>query len=1143
MSSSTFRARRISFCAPRLARLVLAILPAAAAFGLQYEALAQCSASGALPVGAVVTCSGTQSTIVGQGPGADNVIVTVNDGASVAVTDTNAISLGNNATITLGSSGPNPPVLVETTTDGAAGNGQYGDGSNTIDIGSNSTIVINSNASVIAAGTQSTSEAINPYGSGDTITNYGVIQGGPSTAIWFQNVAPSRSPANVVENYGTIIAGTSGQAIGASGNVGIDFTNETGGTVIGSVDLSGGDDHVTLNPGSTITGNLDGGGGDNLLTLNASPGSSDTMSGQINNFETLDKTGAGVWTLTGAIGNNTAAGSTPLIVNVIGGTLVLTGDNTAFNGVITINPGVNPAKPGPDPSATLEAPAQSLPPTITDHGILLINQSTPGTYGGLVQGTGVLTKIGGGVLTLTGANTYSGGTFLNAGAVAVSADSALGAATGPLTFNGGVLQFDSNFNLSSSRVITLNAAGGGFAGGGGFDVNGHATTVSQGIVGAGGLTISDSSGGGGVLVLTGANSYTGGTTIAGGALQLGAGGISGSVVGNVTDNGALVFDRSDVVTFPGIISGTGSLAQIGSGVVILDAANPFSGPTTVVAGALAIGDALDPAAALSGGGAVTVDAGASLGGYGSVSGDVVNNGTVAVGNALAPFAGGPTGDFRIGGNLVNDGTLDLAGSTIGNVLEVAKNYTAGAGGATLNLNTFLNSGGPLSNQTTDRLLIEGNAAGQTTVHVNASGPGAYTSVDVVHAGEGISLIQVAGASSANAFSLQGGYVTGGTPFQYHLNAFGPGSPNGPATASQSLVGNAGGYWDYRLQSVYVTPDGPVAPEPDPTPPAPNERLEVAPQVPAYLATPNALFNAGLMDLDNLHRRLGEIRDNQIAGTGEQYELFARGYGGSLAYTSNRSFADFGFNATEDYAAMQFGANWIARDDANGTLRLGAAAAIGRLWFQPSAVDGSSQGMFNTQDLFATMTWISRSTGWYVDAVLMGGAFDGSISTSARGKTTGLEGSSFAASIESGYPIPLGWYGLTIEPQAQLVVQHLNFAKRTDVDGINVDLGDPNQGVLRAGARLMKSFLSPGGAAVTSYVKASVLQGLGGGDPANFGAVALPTGRFGTALQEVIGVSSLFSKTTTLYGEAGLQQNMGGSGSRGWALNVGLRSAF
>lgn len=65
------------------------------------------------------------------------------------------------------------------------------------------------------------------------------------------------------------------------------------------------------------------------------------------------------------------------------------------------------------------------------------------------------------------------------------------------------------------------------------------------------------------------------------------------------------------------------------------------------------------------------------------------------------------------------------------------------------------------------------------------------------ADNGISLIQVAGASTQNAFTLPGGYVTGGTRFQYQLNAYGPTSPNGPADPSQSLVGS-GAHWDYRL---------------------------------------------------------------------------------------------------------------------------------------------------------------------------------------------------------------------------------------------------------------------------------------------------------------------------------------------------------
>ena len=69
----------------------------------------------------------------------------------------------------------------------------------------------------------------------------------------------------------------------------------------------------------------------------------------------------------------------------------------------------------------------------------------------------------------------------------------------------------------------------------------------------------------GTTILTANNTYTGGTTISAGTLQLGNGGTSGGIVGNVIDNGALAFNRSDVATFPGLVSGTGSLAQIGTG--------------------------------------------------------------------------------------------------------------------------------------------------------------------------------------------------------------------------------------------------------------------------------------------------------------------------------------------------------------------------------------------------------------------------------------------------------------------------------------------------------------------------------------------------------------------------------------------------
>jgi outer membrane autotransporter protein len=90
-------------------------------------------------------------------------------------------------------------------------------------------------------------------------------------------------------------------------------------------------------------------------------------------------------------------------------------------------------------------------------------------------------------------------------------------------------------------------------------------TLGAAVFGAGRL----SKAGPGTLILTGNNTYTGGTTITGGTLQLGDGGTSGSIVGNVTNDGTFAVNRSDTLAFGGVISGTGSLTKIGSGTLTL----------------------------------------------------------------------------------------------------------------------------------------------------------------------------------------------------------------------------------------------------------------------------------------------------------------------------------------------------------------------------------------------------------------------------------------------------------------------------------------------------------------------------------------------------------------------------------------------
>lgn len=625
--------------------------------------------------------------------------------------------------------------------------------------------------------------------------------------------------------------------------------------------------------------------------------------------------------------------------------------------------------------------------------------------------------------------------------------------------------------------------------------------------------------GAGTTILTGTNTYTGGTTIIQGTLQLGAGGTSGSIVGNVVNNGTLGFNRSDLVTFPGMITGTGALTQDGSGTTVLTSVNTYTGVTSVTAGTLAIGDAANRGAALAGGGLVSVAASATFGGYGGVAGSVTNNGTVAVADAIAAFAGAGKGNFTIAGTLTNAGLAKVGSAGIGNTLT-ASNYV-GQGG-TVALNTYLGSDGSPS----DLLVINGGTASGTSQLAisNVGGPGGAT------AGDGILVIEAinGGTTSATAFSLAGPVAAGAYEYiLFHGSTTGGSSENW--YLRNTLVAETGG------SDTEAAPGSPALPDvPAGSGPIPLYRPEVA----AYAAAPAMARRLGVATLGTFHQRRGEQGLLNAQGS------FAAGWGRVFGERTEQRWSgtvDPEFDGR--IWGLQTGLDLYGIDRPSGHrdrfgLFFGYGRAEGDIRGFAIGQRRSPVGKLNLDAKSLGAYWTHLGpTGWYVDAVLMHSWHDGD-ARSNRGVRGDIEGTSVTASLEGGYPIALG-AGFTLEPQAQLIWQHLSLDRTRDrFSTVFFDNGDSLTG--RVGARLQTSFLW-GSAELQPYLTANLWHNFSRTDKVLFGATdVIPTRFRGTSLEVGGGVIAKLTSNVSLYATGGYVTALGDDKGHSLRGNLGLR---
>ena len=283
------------------------------------------------------------------------------------------------------------------------------------------------------------------------------------------------------------------------------------------------------------------------------------------------------------------------------------------------------------------------------------------------------------MLTLSGVNTYLGGTTVNTGTLAIASDANLG--SGTVTLAGGVTLAVSGATTIDNAILLTGAATYGSA----------ADQTLSGVISGPGVLIKT---GAGTLTLTGAGTHVGGTAIDAGTLQIGNGGTTGSLAGNIVNNALLVFDRSNAITYSDAINGGGSLIKDGAGTLTLSGVNGYIGTTTIRDGALLVsGSITSPTLVQSGG---------LLGGAGIV-GDV----TVASGGTLAPGAG--AGVLRAGDLAFATGStfaVELGGAAAGQFDQARVTGAVALNGAlTLQL-----IGGYSPGATTTFMIIENDGA-------------------------------------------------------------------------------------------------------------------------------------------------------------------------------------------------------------------------------------------------------------------------------------------------------------------------------------------------------------------------------------------------------------------------------------------------
>lgn len=657
-----------------------------------------------------------------------------------ALTLGTANALPTTTTLTLGDSGANTGGILKLNgfAQSLAGIASVGSGTNRIVNGSLTAVSLTLN---VAA---SSSFAGSLGGPGSNEDNLSIIKSGAGTltlsgsSSYTGTTTISNGTISVgnLASGGNLGSGASAVILGDASNRGILFYTGNTATYTRGLTLSAGGGEVDSTvSGQTLTigtGNITGSG---LFAVGG--GGNTSITSNIASTGGLSKSGLGTLTLSGT---NSYTGATSILNGTIAlgvnnglnaATTLTLGDPTLnYNGVLKLN----------GFSQTLAGLAKTGNGTLnkviggsSTLSNLTLNIGSPTSVNVVLGGSGTnennftFTKFGAGALTLTGTNTYTGGTVIgdatsgNNGILAVSSDANLGGASGVVWIYWSTLEITSSF--TTTRSLTLSHSSAAIS----VDI-GQTYSVGGVVGGSNPLNLV----GAGTLTLTGtSNTWSGGTNVQNGTLNLGASGTlpsstvvtlgggvnsgtlalngynqtigglqkSGSGSTNKVVNGSktastLTVSNASDYTYSGVLGGVGNnennfgLTKSGAGTLTLSGINTYTGNTLISAGTLKVGVATAiPSGA--GNGNLQVDGTLDLNALGITINGLSGSGTVTSGAAGAiTFSAGSNDQTSTFSGVIQNGSGTVSFTKVGAgtlTLGGANTYT---GSTTVTLGTL-----------------------------------------------------------------------------------------------------------------------------------------------------------------------------------------------------------------------------------------------------------------------------------------------------------------------------------------------------------------------------------------------------------------------------------------------------------------------